>query len=65
MGVYWVCRRRKETLRYMWWMMPDSRGKAAIAPVRVMKSPKNGSKAPRNVLIVMYVPRVMRRTSIL
>jgi hypothetical protein len=43
----------KKTLRYMWWIRPDSRGKAAMAPVRVMKSPKKGSKAPRNVLIVM------------
>lgn len=57
--------RRFVTFKYMWWTRPHSRGNAARAPTRAMKSPKNGSNAPRNVLTPMYVVRVTRRTSTL
>lgn len=37
-------------LRYMWFARINVRGNVLIAPVRLMKSPRNGRKAATNVL---------------
>jgi len=37
-------------LRYIWFARINVRGNVLIAPVRLMKSPRNGKKADTNVL---------------
>lgn len=47
--------------RYIWFARINVRGNVLIAPVRLMKSPRNGSTADTNVFIARYPPLTMIR----